>query len=208
MSARLSVEIETRPLDQIEVELVVVGSFNDERPLRGGAGRADWRLCGLVSDLLASGRLSGDRGEVLLTPSFGRIRAERILWFGLGSQSRYRPGSLRKFCAEAVVRAGQLGLRSLGIAPLGFTPDDFPRYAEAFLTGAAIGTRQLDRALCLRVPLPEDEAEAAYWALEKVTNAPEVQEMALTLARPESSLPRGVPRGRTRRGSRSVPHRY
>ncbi|MEE8582063.1 MAG: M17 family peptidase N-terminal domain-containing protein [Myxococcota bacterium] len=208
MSARLSVEIETCPLDQIEAELAVVGSFSDERPLRGGAGRADWRLCGLISELLASGRLSGDRGEVLLTPSFGRIRAERILWFGLGSRARYRPGSLRKLCTEAVVRAGQLGLGRLVIAPLGFTPDDFPRHAEAVLTGAAIGARRLDRALRLWLPLPEDEAEAAYWALEKATKAPDAQGVALTLARSDSSPPGGASRGPTRHGTPHATHRY
>lgn len=208
MSGALTIQIESRPLDQIEAELVVVGSFRDERPLRGDAGRADWRLCGLVSDLLGSGRLSGKRGDVLLTPSFGRIRAPHVLWLGLGDRARYRPGSLRKISGEAVLRAVDLGVRSVAMAPLGVAPDDFPRHAEALVGGLALGARAVDHRLRLRLCLPREAAEGALRALERVAEAPGLRDLTLVLV----PLPRDAPAGRTadarRAPSTPILHRY
>src|SRR5438874_9265009 len=56
--------------DQLEgaPEALVLPFFSDERPLRGAAGLCDWRLCGRLSRLLASGRVQGQWGETTLYP--------------------------------------------------------------------------------------------------------------------------------------------
>jgi hypothetical protein len=54
-----------------------------ERPLRGAAGLADWRLCGALSRVIQGGLFEGKGGEVLLVPSAGRFPAPRIFCLGL-----------------------------------------------------------------------------------------------------------------------------
>ena len=49
-------------------DALVLTFFREERPLRGAAGLADWRLCGRLSRLIKLGRLRGDNGESLLMP--------------------------------------------------------------------------------------------------------------------------------------------
>ena len=191
MSGALTIQIEARPLDQIEAELAVVGSFSDERPLRGATGRADWRLCGLVSDLLASEHLTGERGQVLLTPSQGRLRAERVLWLGLGARGRFRPASLRKISAEAMVRSAGLGIRNLAMAPLGFSPEDFPGHAEDLLSGVALGTRQSGQRIRLTLSLPPAQADRAFQALHSLGEIPETRDLALIITPPSSRIPEG-----------------
>ena len=71
-------ELATESFERVRVELGVAGFFENEIPLRGGAGRVDWRLCGLISEQLAAGRLSGRLGEALLIPAERRFRADRV----------------------------------------------------------------------------------------------------------------------------------
>ena len=69
MTARLELRVDDVPFERAKAELAIAGFFLDERPLRGAAGRADWRLCGAASELLASKRLRGRVGEAVLIPA-------------------------------------------------------------------------------------------------------------------------------------------
>jgi hypothetical protein len=68
---------------------LVLPVFKDDRPLRGAAGLADWRLCGRLSRLVKSNRATAEAGETLLLPPGRRLRFARILWFGLGDAKGY-----------------------------------------------------------------------------------------------------------------------
>ncbi|MEX2207586.1 MAG: M17 family peptidase N-terminal domain-containing protein [Myxococcota bacterium] len=57
----------------------------DERPLRGDAGLIDWRLCGLISEHLRSGYVTGQLGEAVLLPGDRPLSPARILLAGAGS---------------------------------------------------------------------------------------------------------------------------
>ncbi|HTA18129.1 MAG TPA: peptidase M17, partial [Polyangia bacterium] len=49
-------------------DAVCVPVWTDVRPLRGAAGLLDWRLCGRLSTMLASGKVTGAEGEQTLFP--------------------------------------------------------------------------------------------------------------------------------------------
>jgi hypothetical protein len=57
----------------------------DERPLRGDAGLIDWRLCGLVSEHLRTGYVTGQLGEAVLLPGDRPLSPARILLVGAGA---------------------------------------------------------------------------------------------------------------------------
>jgi len=94
-------------LDALEVDSLAVFVGEDERPLRGLAGLADWRLCGGLSRLLAGGDFRGAAGETLLTPAAG-VPARRVFAFGLG---RLEACDARVF-AEAAQHALQTLVRA------------------------------------------------------------------------------------------------
>ena len=75
---RLSVELTRGPIERTRVEVAIVTFFEDDRPLRGSAGRADWRLCGQLSRLVSEGRIQGRRGEAVLVPTRGGMQAPLI----------------------------------------------------------------------------------------------------------------------------------
>ena len=82
--------------DETARDSLVLPVFKDDRPLRGAAGLADWRLCGRLSRLVRSNRATGDKGETLMLPASRRLRFNRILWFGLGDAKGYSDDRFRK----------------------------------------------------------------------------------------------------------------
>jgi hypothetical protein len=95
--------------DETARDCLVLPVFRDDRPLRGAAGLADWRLCGKLSRLLKAERATADAGETLLLPPGRRLRFSRVMWFGLGDAKAYSDDRFRKDLAwilGVVTKAG------------------------------------------------------------------------------------------------------
>lgn len=95
--------------DEAARDCLALPVFLDERPLRGAAGLADWRLCGRLSRLLVAERISGGAGETLLFPPGRRLRFRRLVWFGLGESKGYTDERFRADVAwirEVLAKAG------------------------------------------------------------------------------------------------------
>jgi hypothetical protein len=107
-------------LDGAQVpDALVLPFFNDERPLRGAAGLCDWRLCGRLSRLLASGRVDGSWGETTLFPPGRRLPFPRLVLVGLGVGDAFDDrlaGEAARHILEVVER---LGLSRYAVAPPG-----------------------------------------------------------------------------------------
>jgi hypothetical protein len=111
----LVLEVAAAPLEAIAAELAVVPYFDDDRPLPGAAGRADWRLCGALSRLVQAGWLRGAAGEAALVPSLGGITAPRVMALGLGPRNDFDAPALARFASEALRRASLLRAGSLAL---------------------------------------------------------------------------------------------
>lgn len=114
------------PIDRVDVDIAVVTFFADERPLRGAAGRADWRLCGAVSRLIQRGKLSGAWGEAALVPSTGGLRSRWVLVLGLGRRDELDEARHREITRVAVERALALGVGGSVALPLPPVGEDDP----------------------------------------------------------------------------------
>lgn len=83
-------------IDLQDCDILIVGFFEDERPLRGSSGWVDWRLNGKLSGFLIQNRLTGDWKEMTLIPSYGRVPPKMILTIGLGKVREYSYIRLRE----------------------------------------------------------------------------------------------------------------
>lgn len=95
--------------DETARDCLALPVFKDDRPLRGAAGLADWRLCGRLSRLIKASRASAEAGETILLPPGRRLRFRRLLWFGLGDARGYSDDRFRKDLAwilDVVTKAG------------------------------------------------------------------------------------------------------
>jgi hypothetical protein len=205
MRSHFEIGLESLPLDGIEAELVVAGFFVQDRPLRGGAGRVDWRLCGMISELLASGKVSAERGSAMLIAAPGAFKAPRILLLGMGDRADFALTAAQDVMRKAMERCIALGVRRIAFAPLGIAADDFVRHAAAVVGGAAEALRSYDEVadvpgdfeVCLS--LPEAVMETASKALDHAVDAFEGQGIVTRPAplrqHSPSPLRRGPPRG-------------
>ncbi len=198
MRSMLSVEVEDGSLVHVGAELAVAGFFRDRRPLRGGAGLADWRLCGWVSGLVGAARLRGDWGEAALLLTHGRLLAPRLLLLGLGAHDRFGVDAHRDAARIAVERAAELGVGIVALdlpTPRGVEAPE--RIALGVLAGAseALGPRAV--RLLLRVVTLGGQAMLWRSAFEEAAAALPRSATSIKLQRPPgTAAPAGLRAGR------------
>ena len=111
-------------------DAVCVPVWTDVRPLRGAAGLLDWRLCGRLSTMLASGKVTGAEGEQTLFPSGQRLPWRLVLALGGGPRRDFSDRRFQASVRRALEAARGLGARRLALALPG-------RDGERATTGAA-----------------------------------------------------------------------
>jgi hypothetical protein len=144
--------------DEERPELLALPFFADERPLRGAAGLADWRLCGRLSRMLLAGRVDGGFGEATLLPANG-LPFRTLVLYGLGDTERFT--ELRYLEAAKAIRdlARHLGVN---------------RYALP-LPGRSTGRIMARRALELWVQAQTSEEQV--WLVEPPAAQKEMSEV-------------------------------
>ncbi len=93
--AGVTVSVIFQDIRKVQSDAIVVGMFEDVRPLKGIAGQLDWLLCGSLSALVLANRLRGALGEVALFTSRGKVPSPKIFVVGLGPRSEFSRTTLR-----------------------------------------------------------------------------------------------------------------
>lgn len=181
MTAAIELVLTPRPLERTEGEIAVVGFFANERPLRGGAARADWRLCGGLSRRIESGDLSGKSGEALLIGAGPALMAPRLLLLGLGDRQHFDQLRVGDETQQALERCLKLGCTRVAFAPLGIATDDIPRHANALIAGfqAARKSVSTSGSLIVNVCVPGREIPAVERALAEAYRAANASEITI-----------------------------
>ena len=193
MSALLELELGCERIDRAEADLLVAGFFADERPLRGAVGRADWRLCGLISEQLAADRLRGQPGDALLLVTSGKLAVPYVLALGLGERAHFGADDVRSHTRDAVTRAARLGASSIVLAPLAAGESRLSELADSIVTAALDALREAGSTLRIRLWVTPDDAPRVGSAFAEVAaGLSEVKFERLREPAPTTSLPRGA----------------
>ncbi|MFP8881307.1 MAG: M17 family peptidase N-terminal domain-containing protein [Myxococcota bacterium] len=114
MKPALTVEVASDSLERIRADVLVVGVAPTDRPLRGAAGYADWRLCGRLWELVSAGRIPGVRGQASLVIPGGGLQTRLLLVLGLGQRHLLDLSAWQELGRDATDRS--LGLRAETVA--------------------------------------------------------------------------------------------
>jgi leucyl aminopeptidase len=177
--AEFELALTPRPLERTEGEIAVVGFFADERPLRGGAARADWRLCGGLSRRIENGDLSGKSGEALLIGCGPALLAPRLLLMGLGEREHFDQLRVGDETQQALERCLKLGCTRVAFAPLGIASDDIPRHAGALIAGFHAAWQSASLPMTVHFCVPGREISAVERALTEAHKAANVSEITI-----------------------------
>jgi hypothetical protein len=195
----LALEVgDAESLARVGAEVAVAGFFRDQRPLRGGAGVADWRLCGFVSRLLLAARAQGEPGEAVLATTHGRLRAARLLLIGLGPRARFGAEAHAGAVEQAVRRLLDLGVATAVFdLPAPLPQEAIEDSARGIVEGACAVLDQRPARFLLRVVAQAGGAGRMRAALEHAAVSHPRGATSLRIVRPPAAGPApgaGVPR--------------
>jgi hypothetical protein len=200
VSGALALELHEGPIERTPAELAVVGLFVEDRPLRGEAGRMDWRLCGRLSSLLAARTLSAERGAAALVQSSGGLATPFVMALGLGSRAGFDLEAGSAFVREAVGRGLRLGAGSLALGLPAPPRADLASRLEAALRSALASLAECPAELQLRLVTGPAERAPASDLLPALARRVATRGVTLRLvsdrvagSRPTSPAPRGTP---------------
>ncbi len=147
--AGVSLKVIFQDIRKIESDAIVVGCFEDVRPLKGFAGQLDWLLCGSLSHLLLTGKIRGSLGDMALLTSRGKVPSAKIFLMGLGRSAALSTATLRdaaRAAAASVLGAGVAQVVIEYLRPPYMAPEDgIPALREGLKAGA--GGRSLTVSL-------------------------------------------------------------
>jgi hypothetical protein len=191
VSSTLALEVgDTESLARVGAEIAVAGFFRDQRPLRGGAGLADWRLCGWLSRLLLASRAIGEPGEAVLVTTHGRLRAPRLLLVGLGARARFGAEAHRVAVEASLQRLLDLGAGSAALdlpPPAGDSSED--AVAAGIVEGACAALDARPVRLLLRIVAEPGTAPRMRSALERAAAARPRGATSLRMTRQPAAAP-------------------
>ncbi len=160
----VTVQVILQDIKKVEAEGLIVGFFQDVRPLKGAAGQLDWLLCGALSSLLIKNKLLGAIGDVALFTSRGKVPSQKIFLIGLGTKAGFSTSSLRtavKTAAACVLGAGVTNVAMEYFqAPGVLSAGAMPAFREGIAEGAG------GRSLKISLIAPD---EGAYKQLSQLS---------------------------------------
>lgn len=190
MTRELEIEVDPASVERARADVAAVALFAGDKPLRGGAGRADWRLCGRLSRLVASGQLEGQPGEAALVASFGGLQVPLLLVLGAGTRAEFDVSRFGQHTREAVSRALQLRAKVLALP----FPEDagagaaYERAIAALVAAAAGAVAEAPAPVELRIALlvPREEVTRAADLLRRAQASGVPDQVALRLPAPRA----------------------
>lgn len=176
--AAIVVEVDDQPLERVSADLVVVGHSPDDRPLRGAAGRADWRLCGELWQLITAQKLDGRCGQAALLSAAGALRSPLLLVVGLGPRAELDVAAWRELGSEIVRRTLDLQLSRV---VLGLESDAAALGSEASCALFAGAVAIAEQRSAIQLVIAGEGVQARFSELRSLAEAGRLPGLSLKL---------------------------
>lgn len=127
----MKLEIKQGAIQETTADTLIINLFDDVTTPSGATGAVDQALHGAISELIASGDLTGKMGEVGVLYPRGTISAKRVLIAGMGKRDKYDLEGVRKTAAAAIKRAQELNAKTVATIVHGAGVAGLPAMAAA-----------------------------------------------------------------------------
>lgn len=126
-------------IKKLETGALIVGFFEDVRPLKGLAGELDWLLCGSLSSLIINKKLRGGLGDVALLTSQGKLPTQKIFMIGLGPKATFTSSAARSAASTAAASVLGAGVAKAAIEFFHVSDAPFESSVSALSEGLSHG---------------------------------------------------------------------
>lgn len=145
--------VSSQGIDEQPSELIAVFFFQDERPLRSEARLIDFLMDGMVSSRVTQGFMTGQLLETTLIPANEKVKADKILFIGLGETMTFGYERVKEL-AEKIVETC-IGLQVYDLVMTFPNPQEFGlewvRLIEAMMEGIGLGLQTGNKPRDIRV---------------------------------------------------------
>ena len=112
----MNIQVTNGSIQTSKADTIIVNLFEDvaidSMPI-GAVGAVDTALSSAISELIASGDLTGKAGEVSVLYPRGVIEAKRVLVAGMGKRDGFNLEAVRQTAAAAIKRAKELNAKNV-----------------------------------------------------------------------------------------------
>lgn len=115
----METKLKVGEIQKEQVELIVLGLFEDQTGLSQTAAAMDQALGGQITQITADGDFKGKAKELALLYTSGREIAKRILLVGLGKEAKYSVEAVRVAAGIAAKRVRELGVKKFSTEVFG-----------------------------------------------------------------------------------------
>lgn len=141
----MQVQARTEPVQELAVQAVAIAVFKDEKADAGLLKTLDDLTGGLVRSVIESEELKGKEGETVFLHVTGRegLKAQRLLFIGVGDRSEYDAGRVFQFGGTAARSLRGKNVKTFAVVPRGET--DAQAVASTVTQGMLFGLFELDK---------------------------------------------------------------
>ena len=142
----MQVTILSEKITRIRSEILILGFFQDVRPISGYAAEIDWFTNGTISSLILKDKIRGALGEATLLAT-SKVVTPKILLVGLGQKKDYSYKILQQLSTHVLEILARLKVRE-AIAELWGQEEcslDIVRCLDVFLQGCLGGPSHLSQ---------------------------------------------------------------
>ncbi|MEM7345978.1 MAG: leucyl aminopeptidase [Chloroflexota bacterium] len=105
----MKIDVHQGGIQTIQADAIIVNLFEGVTHPGGATGIVDQALSGAISEVIASGDLTGKLGETIVLYPRGDIPAKRVIIVGLGASSGFGLEQVREAAAVAIKQAKKIG---------------------------------------------------------------------------------------------------
>lgn len=138
----MKISVQQGEIQSVSADTLIVNLFDDVTSPSGATGAVDQALGGAISELIASGDLTGKAGEVGVLYPRGAIAAKRVLVVGLGKRSSFNLEGVRQAAANGIKQAQKLKAKQVAtiVHGAGIGGLDVTAAAQATVEGSLLAT--------------------------------------------------------------------
>ena len=113
----------------------------------GATGAVDRSLDGAISELIEAGEIKGNRGELTLIHTLGKMAPSRVLVAGLGKESDFTADTVRSVAAESCRHLRRVGVETVATVAHGAGDGGLDARAsgQAMAEGSVLGLYRFDK---------------------------------------------------------------
>jgi leucyl aminopeptidase len=136
----MKIEIACQKITDFTGDIIIVNLFEEVKTPGGATGAVDKALGGIITQLIASGEITGILGKTAVFHTFGKLKTARVMVVGLGTSSKFGLEQVRKASGAAARKARELSAQRVGtiVHGAGIGGIDPEKAAQALIEGTLL----------------------------------------------------------------------